>query len=252
MPQRADAPGSAAHAPPDQLSRRAGIDPPLLFLESCPRYTRYVVCHIRPFLKGRICEFGSGGGRVTRYLAGSEHVTAVESDGALHMSALQQSAHQININHVYCSLDDCPNDQVPGSAYDTVLCIDRLARIEYDITALEIMGELLTAGGNVVVVVPAVRALFGPLDRARGRLRRYTRRILADAFDQAGLQIRRHFFFNFPGVAAWWWLNRLRGRDRLFHRYSALIERAVPIIENLERLAKPPIGLSLVMVGKRA
>ena len=113
------------------------------------------------------------------------------------------------------------------------------------------MGELLTAGANVVVVVPAVRALFGPLDRARGRLRRYTRRVLADAFDQAGLQVCRHFFFNFPGIAAWWWLNRLPKRDRLFRRYMALLERAVPIIENLERLAKPPVGLSLAMVGKR-
>ena len=90
------------------------------------------------------------------------------------------------------------------------------------------------------------------LDRARGRLRRYTRRVLADAFEQAGLQVCRHFFFNFPGITAWWWLNRICRRDRLSAGYSALFERAAPILEKIERLAKPPLGLSLAMIGTRA
>jgi len=220
--------------------------------ESMPRYDRYVFAQIRPFLKGSICEVGSGTGRFTQYLAGFPDVTAVEPESVLHLSAVQRLAYQINISHVCCKLDDCPNDRVPADAYDSVLAVNLLEHIRYDITALEIMGELLADRGHLIVVASAGAALHGRLDRSQGRLRRYSRRVLADAFGQAGLQVTRHFYLNLPGLLAWWWMGRVLRRDRISDRSAALANRCVGVLETMDRIARPPIGLSLVMIGKRA
>lgn len=216
-----------------------------------PRYDRYVFDQVEPFLKGSICEVGSGLGRFTRYLAGHEKVTALEPDGASHLLALQQFAHQINIKHVHRPLEDCPNDEVPAGAYDTVLCLNRLECVTYDITMLEIMGELLSDQGHVIVVASAMPQLYGPADRRQGRLRRYSAGVLAGAFEQAGLQVTRHFFFNLPGLCGWWLASRLLKRCAMPHTLQRLSERGLPWLAAAERLLKPPRGLSLLMVGRR-
>lgn len=216
-----------------------------------PRYDRYVFDRVEPFLKGSICEVGSGLGRFTRYLAGHEKVTAVEPDGALHLLALQQAAHQINIRHVHSRLEDCPNGEVPAGDYDTVLCLNRLECVTYDITMLEIMGELLSDGGHVVVVASAMPQLYGPPDRRQGRLRRYSAKVLASAFEQAGLQVTRQLFFNLPGLCGWWLMSRLLKRPAMPHRLQRIGERGLPWVAAAERLLNPPRGLSLLMVGNR-
>lgn len=216
-----------------------------------PRYDRYLFDRVEPFLKGSICEVGSGLGRFTRYLAGHEQVTALEPDGALHLSALRQAAYQINIKHVHRRLEDCPNDEVPAGAYDTVLCLNRLECVTYDITALEIMGELLSDQGHVIVVASAMPQLFGPADRLQGRLRRYSASVLAGAFEQAGLQVTRHFFFNLPGLCGWWLLSRLLRRHAIPRSLQQLGQRGLPLVAAAERLLRPPLGLSLLMVGTR-
>ena len=238
---------SLSRCPPELIAGR--VD---LLREPMPRYARYVFAQIRPFLKGSICEVGSGAGRFTQFLAGFPDVTAVEPEGALHISAVQRLAYQINISHVCCKLDDCPNDEVPAGAYDSVLAINLLAHIRYDITALEIMGELLADAGHLIVVASAGPALFGGLDRSQGRLRRYSRRVLADAFEQAGLHVTRHFYLNLPGLLAWWWMGRVLRRDRISDRSAARADRGVPLLGMMDQIARPPIGLSLVMIGKSA
>ncbi len=217
----------------------------------CPRYSRYLFDHVEPFLKGSICEVGSGLGRFTRYLEGHEKVTALEWDGALHLSALRRSAHQINVRHVHRRLEDCPDDQVSAGAYDTVLCLNRLECLTYDITALEIMGELLSEQGHVVVVASAMPRLYGRLDRRQGRLRRYSAGVLAGAFEQAGLEVTRHLFFNLPGLLGWWLMSRLLRHREMPSSVGRLGERGVPLLAAAERLFRSPVGLSLLMVGKR-
>ncbi len=216
-----------------------------------PRYDRYLFDQVEPFLKGSICEVGSGLGRFTRYLAGHEKVTAVEPDGSLHLLALQQFSHQINIRHVHRRLEDCPNNEVPAGAYDTVLCLNRLECVTYDITMLEIMGELLSDDGHVIVVASAMPQLYGPPDRLQGRLRRYSAGVLAGAFEQAGLQVTRHLFFNLPGLCGWWLASRLFRRCAMPHSLQRLGQRGLPLVAAAERLLRPPLGLSLLMVGTR-
>ncbi len=241
-----------SRAAPRLLAGRERVRPALSVQDHMPRYSRYVFNQVRPFLKGAICEVGSGLGRFTQYLANYERVTALEPDGSMHMSALQSSAHQLNINHVHCSLEDCPNDKVAAGAYGTVMCLNLLEYIKYDITALEIMGELLCESGHLIVVVPAVRRLYGRLDRAQGRLRRYTRRVLEAAFHEAGLEVTRSFYFNLPGMFACWPLSRLLKRQTIPLGLAHFCDRLVPLIETTERFARPPLGLSLLMVAKRS
>ena len=244
--------GSASRAASAPFLVRATGQPGQLALDRMPGYTRYVANQIRPFLKGSICQLGSGDGRLTRYLADHEKVTAVEPDGALHLLAWQRLGYQLNIKQVRCPLEKCPNEEVPAGAYDTVIGVHLLEHVKYDITALEIMAELLSDSGHAIVVVPAAPRLYGRLDRTQGRLRRYSRRRLQRAFHEAGLVATRSFTFNVAGLIAWGLLGTLLRKSTVPPACVALADRFIPLMEKAERFTKPPVGLSLLMVGKRA
>ncbi len=211
------------------------------------RYSRYLFARLRPFLRGRLCEIGSGTGRLTALLGGYERVTAVEPYGPYHLLSMRDLAFQLNITHARCTLEQCPNDRVPAGAYDTVLCLGLLEHLEYDITALEIMGDLTAAGGNVIVVVPAGRFLFNRLDQASGHLRRYSEALLRSAFQEAGLMVTRSGYFDIIGLLSWWLFGGVLRRNRLPWRTRAW----TPLLDALERRIHLPIGQSLLMIGRR-
>lgn len=235
----------------DRLAGRGRVRTACDDRDHMPRYTRYLFRQVQPFLKGRICEIGSGSGRFTQFLGQYEKVTAVEPQGPLHMLGMERLAYQLNVVHVQCALEDCPNDRVPAGAYDTILCINLLEHIEYDISALQIMAELASARGHVVVLASAGRSLFGRLDRSLGHVRRYNRRLLAGAFAEAGLEVTRSAYLNFAGMAAWWCLSRLKRREGIAPALADRLDRLAPAVEFVERFLRPPLGLSLLMIGRR-
>jgi hypothetical protein len=71
---------------------------------------------------------------------------------------------------------------------------------------------------------------------------------LRSALHSAGLHDLGSFYFNRLGVLGWW----LNGR--VFHRVTPpalqvkTIERLVPILRRVERLAPLPFGLSLIQL----
>lgn len=215
------------------------------------QYTRYLFSKIQPFLKGRICEVGSGCGDMTEFLGIYEAVSAVEPDATAHLTALQRHAYQLNVHCVRCRVEDCPNPQVPEASYDAVFAVNLLEHIEYDITALEIMGDLLKPTGHLIVIVPAYNALYGRLDQQRGHLRRFNRRTLSDAFNDAGLAVTTSFYFNVPALFGWFMCSRVLACRHVPGICALLFDHLVPLIESVERRVALPFGHSLLMVGTR-
>jgi SAM-dependent methyltransferase len=135
-----------------------------------------------------------------------------------------------------------------GDRLDTVVALNVVEHIEDDVGALRTIGSLLPNGGNVVILVPALQAIYGELDRELGHFRRYGRASLAAAFRQAGLTVSALFWFNRVGVAGWWFNGRVRGVKRISVEQLKQFDALVPILR-LERFLPLPFGQSLVAVG---
>ena len=102
----------------------------------------------------------------------------------------------------------------------------------------------------MVLLVPAVRALYGSLDRALDHYRRYSRDELLQKLRAAGFEIETSRFFNLLGVLGWYVNSRILNRTTFPPLQLALYDRLVPLFR-LETRFRLPIGMSLIAVARK-
>ncbi|HTD26018.1 MAG TPA: methyltransferase domain-containing protein, partial [Candidatus Elarobacter sp.] len=133
--------------------------------------------------------------------------------------------------------------------FDTVVCANVLEHVADDAASLRAMRALLAPGGRVVLIVPALHALYGTIDAAIGHHRRYTREEIDAKLHAAGLEVEHVSYFNLLGMVGWWLNARVLKRRSVPGLQARLNDRLVPLLR-LERRLKPPIGMSLLAVGR--
>jgi hypothetical protein len=112
------------------------------------------------------------------------------------------------------------------------------------------MAEIVTPGGRVVILVPAIQALYGEMDRELGHFRRYSKRSLARVLNLAGLEVERLMWFSRFSILGWWFNGRVRRQRFIPVRQLRLFDAMVPVLR-MERFLPLPFGLSLIAVGIR-
>ncbi|MGH9198247.1 MAG: methyltransferase, partial [Acidimicrobiia bacterium] len=147
--------------------------------------------------------------------------------------------------------DDGARERFLQHRIDTVIALNVLEHIPDDRGALQSMRDMLISGGRVVVLVPAMRALYGSLDKGLGHVRRYDAGALRRLFDDADLLIDRVFFFNMVGALGWFANSRLLGVARIPKSQVQWFDRLVPCLRAEDFLPRP-FGQSLIAVGVRA
>jgi glycosyltransferase involved in cell wall biosynthesis len=218
-------------------------------VEGLHRYNRFMWGLLEPFVGRRILEIGSGTGLMTRYLAGRGRLTATDLDAEYVELLGRTFAGNPNVEVRQLDLATLGTNGAVGADYDTVICSNVLEHIEDDGAALTAMRDVLAPGGRVVLVVPAVKALYGEIDRAIHHHRRYAREEIESKLRAAGLDVEHVSAFNMLGVPGWW-LNSVVLKRRAVPGIQARInDRLVPLLR-LERMFGPPVGMSLLAVGR--
>jgi SAM-dependent methyltransferase len=146
------------------------------------------------------------------------------------------------------SVPDAPS--VATASFDFALCQNVLEHIHDDAAALRLIRAALRPGGRAGLLVPANPRLYGPLDRAYGHERRYTRSELSSLLTDAGLVVERLADFNFLGIAGWWLKNRF-GRPRIGVGTIRAYEALLPGWRAIEERRRLRFGLSLVAVARK-
>ncbi|HEY7626646.1 MAG TPA: methyltransferase domain-containing protein [Ilumatobacteraceae bacterium] len=218
-------------------------------LEQTKNYTAWIRDLVEPHVSGRILEVGAGRGMFSPYFAEHGHLTALEPSEA-HCAILRERLGEYaNAVVVNAPLD---GTAAPGS-YDTVVLINVLEHLPDDHRALAELYESLAPGGKMVLWVPAFESLYGKFDHQIGHYRRYRKRTLLTLVHNAGFQQVAARYTNMPGFFAWWLVVRVLRRTpapgRLARTYDRLF---IPVIRRLERLVRPPIGQSLLVVAQRS
>ena len=204
---------------------------------------------ILPELGRRVVEFGCGIGNFTARLAACEAIVAVDADAAC-VDILKQRFPRID-----CLVRDVGNQDVSDLARfrpDSCLFINVLEHIENDRAALCDAASILPPGGNVILLMPAFRSLFGPIDRNLGHFRRYSRRDIRELAGAAELQIEKIHFVNSIGFFGWWTNARIFRREAQSETQIAFYDRfIVPFLSHAEALAHPPFGQSILAVLRK-
>ncbi|MCP4708841.1 MAG: class I SAM-dependent methyltransferase [Planctomycetes bacterium] len=223
----------------------------LFLMETMGRYNHWLYSNISRYVGERVLEVGSGTGNITYFMRDKRQVVSLEPDEASVREARHRFAGFTNIEIINMTLKGYSLNQHNFDAFDTTVCINVLEHIEDDVEALVCLRKHLAPGGMVVIIVPALPVLFGSLDRAFGHYRRYQRRSLHLQFQEIGLTVVKSFYMNLTGALGWFLHSRILHHQQLNSKTARRFDKLAPYLKKTESILKPPIGQSLIMVGKR-
>lgn len=217
------------------------------------RYGEHVFGLVRDYVGARVLEVGSGIGTMTRRLVDiAELVVGIEPNINCAVRARETIGHHPRFTLRTCHIEECDPLELASHRFDTVLCVNVLEHIADDAGALKGFRDLLVPGGRVLVFVPAVQAAYGPLDAELGHHRRYSKPTLSAAFSAAGLTLERLRYTNPIGLLGWMYNAHVSKSTAHKIEQVRLFETLIaPWALPLERVVPPPIGLSLVAVGRK-
>jgi len=217
-------------------------------VEVLRRYNRFLWDLMQPFIGHRVLEVGAGTGLLTRFLARQERVLATELDPEYVDLLRRTFADKPNVQVRQLDLAQLGEDGIPR-AFDTVVCSNVLEHIEDDNKALAAIHDVLEPGGRVVLIVPALQSLYGSIDRAIHHYRRYSREEILAKLQRAGLTVEHVSYFNMVGAPGWYLNSVLLKRQSVPGVQARINDWLVPWLR-LERRFGPPVGMSLLAVGR--
>ena len=143
-------------------------------------------------------------------------------------------------------------DLVGSLEVDSVVAINVLEHVESDENFIRAAYELLAPGGALLLLVPAVPAISGSLDRAFAHFRRYTKSGLRNSLLSAEFEIERLRYMNMLGVVAWFVSGRIFHLTTLGQQQVRSYDRwVIPALRIWESVFAPPIGQSLLAIARK-
>jgi SAM-dependent methyltransferase len=224
----------------------------LMRMADVEAYNAWVYRQIRPNLGERVLEVGCGIGNMTGYYVDRPLVVCV--DLLQESLALVRSKFSGRPNLHAVRGDICTEATVATLApygCDTAVMLNVLEHIEDDTRALESIHRVLVPNGQLLLLVPAGRYLYGTLDHALGHYRRYEPDELRRLLTEGGYAIESLRYMNLAGVLGWFLNSRILRRRLLPRPQLALFNVLAPLFENVERLIPAPHGQSLIAICRK-
>jgi glycosyltransferase involved in cell wall biosynthesis len=216
-------------------------------------YNRWLHERFEHFLGNRILEVGSGVGNQTRFFV-EERERVIASDIEPHYlrELIGRFAHRSNVRIASYPfpLSDADRADLENERVDTIVCMNVLEHIEDDRSTLANFFQVLQPNGHLVLLVPALKPLYGTLDKHLHHFRRYDREELQQKVKDAGFQIDTLRFLNRPAVFGWWLSSRVLKRRVVPKSQLAAFKWIMPMLK-LEEKRAPGFGLSLLVLARR-
>lgn len=216
-------------------------------LDSAGNYADWIYDIVAPYLGGSVLEIGAGHGTLTERLARGRAVTATDVSPRCVAVLEERYAGSPDVRVALADVRDAPS----LGRFDAVVLINVLEHVADDTRAVRALARALAPGGHLVLVVPALRALFSDFDRRIGHYRRYERDELAVLAGAAGLDVVELRALNLVGAAAWWVMATRLGLTPTRRWATLTFDRfVVPVVSRVERRWPPPVGQSLLLVAR--
>jgi SAM-dependent methyltransferase len=212
-------------------------------------FNRWMYQRIAPWVGQHVLEIGSGIGNLSQFFVDRQRVVLTDSETTYLTHLERRFGALAHVRVAALELPYTPPSLGRGE-FDTVVCLNVLEHIEDDRVSLAAMAELLRPGGHLVLLVPALPAIYGSLDRALGHFRRYTPRLLRARYAEAKLGVKHLEWFNLAGIPGWWFTGRVLKREIIPTASLALYDALVPLFR-LERFLPRRVGQSLIAIGER-
>ena len=205
----------------------------------------------------RLLDVGCGAGSMIPAMSRHGDVSAVDVSAA----AIEHvRRHHPDVTTAVGGLPDVVRSL--DGPFDVVTALDVIEHITDDVGALRAISDVMAPGALLICTVPALPLLWGPHDELNQHKRRYTRRRLVRALEDAGFEVAWASYFNFllfPVIAGVRVVRRLLHRDGVaasdldtdVGRLNGPLTRLFGAERYLLRRTRLPIGVSLIAVAHR-
>lgn len=214
------------------------------------RYNRWMFDRLRCWIGRSVLEIGSGIGNLSAFLLDREPLVLTDTREEYLSRLRRRFADHPNVTVARLFLPD-DDRAVAGRRFDTVICLNVLEHVDDDVSALAAIRRLLAPSGRLVLLVPALPALYGTIDRALGHHSRYKRATLTELLRATRFRVAHVEYFNLAGIPGWWWAGRVLRRELIPGGSLKLYDALVPLFR-LERFIPWRVGQSLIAVGEAA
>lgn len=216
-------------------------------MSSAVQYRRWLVDLTAPHLGSAPLEIGSGtGDYAEEWAKRGIAVTATEGFQPLveRLRGRFRNLPGVSVRSLMAPVTETAD-------HSAVVALNVLEHIPDDVAALRSFAGLVRPGGAIVMFVPAFPALMSEYDLVVGHQRRYSRRTLRAAAEQAGLQVDVLHYVNIVGFFGWFLTMRiLKGRPQEGLLLQLFDRGFVPVLRCVESRIKPPFGQSLLLVAR--
>ncbi|MEW6320115.1 MAG: bifunctional glycosyltransferase/class I SAM-dependent methyltransferase [Acidobacteriota bacterium] len=216
-------------------------------------YNRWLHERFEHHLGRRILEVGAGVGNQTRYLVDERDRVIASDIEPDYLSALRirfAESRNVRVASFRFPLSEADRADLAAEAPDTIVCLNVLEHIEDHASTLRDFLSILPSGGRLVLLVPALKALYGTLDEHLDHFRRYEKAELDALVRDAGFEIDELRFLNRPGVFGWWLNSRVLRRTVLPKGQLRMFKRILPLLRREER-HPPSWGMSLLVLARK-
>ncbi len=222
-------------------------------MERLGPYHAWLHARVEGALGKRVLEVGSGVGNQTRFFADRERVVAsdVEVHYVRELKARFENRSNVRVASYRFPLTGADREELLAEKLDTIVCMNVLEHIEDDASTLRDFASVLSAGGRLALVVPAMKALYGSLDVHLHHFRRYEKANLEALVKAAGFEVEKIRFLNRPGVLGWWLNSRVLKRKVLPKGQLRAFRWILPLLK-LEEKRAPSFGMSLLVLARKA
>ncbi len=215
-------------------------------------YNRWLAGLFERSVGSRVLEIGAGFGNMTRHMTGRELVVASDLDPVAleYLRGTFRDEPGVRVASYSFPLGEAERAEIRSLAIDTVVCLNVLEHIAQDTETLADFFALLSPGGRLVLIVPALQRLYGSLDEHLHHVRRYEKAELEQKIRAAGFELQDVRFLNRPGILGWWVNGKLLRRRVLPASQLAAFKLLLPILKREE--ANPPsVGMSLLAIARK-
>ncbi len=220
-------------------------------MDGATNYNQWIARRFKEHVGRRVLEIGAGIGTITRELEpGLELLIALEVE-RFYVERLRNKFR--GKPHVRPYLSDVALadwESLRNERLDTIVLSNVLEHIPDDAAALRRFRQILPEGGRVLILVPALPALFGAIDEAVGHHRRYTRPQLQGLLEANGFSVEKLEWMNLVGIPGWFMNSRVMRRRSVPKLQLKLYDRLAPLFAQAESHVKLPVGMSLFAVAR--
>ncbi|HSA84259.1 MAG TPA: class I SAM-dependent methyltransferase [Patescibacteria group bacterium] len=220
-------------------------------LKEAKNYNKWISDEIKKYITTPTLEIGAGTGNISSQFLQKSPLHLSDNDAGLVKNLKKKFA-----NHKHVAVHTIDVEKKPKEKFlnyfTTIFAINVLEHIKDDTTALHTMRSMLKKSGKLVLLVPAKKRAFTKLDKDLGHFRRYEKEELVKKMRKAGYRIEQIYFFNFVGLISWYIRDKVYKETIHLQPYHvALFDKLVPLLRAIETIIRPPIGISLIVVGTR-